>query len=169
MRVAAFGALIVLVIGCEREDRRFREVPPSAAAVNVVPVSALQPGGTIVSESTWTRYDNNAYALSQGKQLYESMNCVGCHAHGGGAIGPALMDDQWIYGSDPAQIFQTIMEGRPNGMPSWKGKLNPQQTWQIVAYIRSMSGLASRPASSARDDHMKVSPNLQLRKAEKPK
>jgi cytochrome c oxidase cbb3-type subunit 3 len=137
--------------------------------VNTVPVSDLQPGGTVVAESTWTRYDNNAYALSQGKRLYESMNCAGCHSHGGGGMGPALMDDEWIYGSDPAQIFKTIMEGRPNGMPAWKGKLGTSQTWQIVAYIRSMSGLGTRPASSSRDDHMKTTPNLQMRKAEKPK
>jgi cytochrome c oxidase cbb3-type subunit 3 len=160
---------VSIVASCQREERRFREMPPSASAVNAVTVSDLQPGGGIVEESTYTKYDNNAYALSQGKKLFETMNCAGCHSHGGGGMGPALMDDQWIYGSDPSQIFKTIVEGRPNGMPAWKGKLGTSQVWQLVAYIRSMSGLGSRPASSSRDDHMKVSPNLQMRKAEKPK
>ncbi|HMC54199.1 MAG TPA: c-type cytochrome [Gemmatimonadaceae bacterium] len=169
IRASFAVVLAITVVACEREERRFRELPPSASAVNAVPVTDLQPGGTVVAESTLTRYDNNAYALSQGKRLYESMNCAGCHSHGGGGMGPALMDDEWIYGSDPAQIFKTIVEGRPNGMPSWKGKLGTSQTWQLVAYIRSMSGLGSRPASSSRDDHMKTSPNLQMRKAEKPK
>jgi cytochrome c oxidase cbb3-type subunit III len=161
--------LTACVLACDRESRRFRELPPAASAINAVAVGGLQPGGTYTRESTWTIYDGNAYALSQGKQLFESMNCSGCHFHGGGGIGPALMDSEWIYGSDPSQIFKTIVEGRPNGMPSFKGKLGNQQVWQIVAYVRSLSGLASRPASSARDDHMNLSPNLQLRHREQPK
>ena len=169
-RARVAGLLAVLAIAaCDREERRFRELPPSASATNAVRQIELQPGGAIVEESTSTRYDANAYALSQGKRLYEGMNCAGCHFHGGGGIGPPLMDDEWIYGSDPAQIFKTIVEGRPNGMPSFKGKLGNSQVWQIVAYVRSLSGLGSRPASSARDDHMKLSPNLQLRKAERPR
>ena len=68
------------------------------------------------------------------------MNCTGCHAHGGGAIGPPLMDDSWIYGSHPDQIFATIVEGRPNGMPSFRGKLPDYEIWQLAAYVRSLSG-----------------------------
>src|SRR5205809_5945187 len=59
-----------------------------------------------------TLFRSNAYALGEGQRLYKQMNCVGCHFHGGGGIGPALMDDEWIYGSDPAQIFTTIVEGK---------------------------------------------------------
>ena len=80
--------------------------------------------------------------MSEGQRLYTWFNCVGCHAHGGGGMGPALMDDEWIYGSDPAQIFSTIIEGRPNGMPTFGGKVNAQEAWQLVAYVRSMSGRA---------------------------
>src|SRR4029078_9149496 len=43
-------------------------------------------------------YDNNAPALAEGQQLFNQMNCVGCHSHGGGGMGPALMDDEWRYG-----------------------------------------------------------------------
>jgi cytochrome c oxidase cbb3-type subunit 3 len=171
MRRELFVLLFVATAttACDRESRRFREMPPSASAVNAVSLGDIQPGGAYTRESTYTMYDENAYAMSQGKQLFESMNCSGCHFHGGGGIGPPLMDDEWIYGSDPSQIFKTIVEGRPNGMPSFKGKLGNQQVWQIVAYVRSLSGLASRPAASARDDHMKLYPNLQLRGRDKPK
>ena len=43
----------------------------------------------------------NAYELSQGKRLYGWFNCAGCHADGGGRLGPALMDGWWRYGADP--------------------------------------------------------------------
>ena len=69
-------------------------------------------------------------------------------------MGPPLMDDIWIYGSDPASVFATIVEGRPNGMPAWRGRIPNYQVWRLVAYVRSMSGLASKDASPARDDHM---------------
>ena len=31
------------------------------------------------------------------------------------------MDDKWIYGYEPEQIFATISQGRPNGMPAFGG------------------------------------------------
>ena len=50
------------------------------------------------------------------------------------------MDDQWIYGSRPEQIYTDIVQGRPNGMPSFRGKIPDYQVWELVAYVRSMSG-----------------------------
>src|ERR1044071_3848683 len=54
-----------------------------------------------------TRSETNAYAIAEGKRLYTQLNCVGCHANGGGGMGPPLMDDKWIYGSAPANKIGT--------------------------------------------------------------
>jgi cytochrome c oxidase cbb3-type subunit III len=170
VRVLASAATLVAALGaCGDENREFRETPPAGSPIGAVRESELQPGPTVVAESTKSSYDTNAYALAEGRRLYTQMNCSGCHFQGGGGIGPALMDDDWIYGSDPSQIFTTIMEGRPNGMPSWKGKLSNQEVWEIVAFIRSMSGFEGGTVSSARTDHMYVSPDLGLRSPQKPK
>jgi cytochrome c oxidase cbb3-type subunit 3 len=64
------------------------------------------------------------------------------------------MDNQWIYGGEPANIFSTIMEGRPNGMPAWRGRIPENQGWQIVAYVRSMSGQLRTDVAPGRSDHM---------------
>jgi cytochrome c oxidase cbb3-type subunit 3 len=96
--------------------------------------------------------------MSEGKRFYEAYNCVGCHAHGGGGMGPPLMDEKWIYGHEPQQVYATIVEGRPNGMPSFRGKIANDQLWEIVAYVRSLSGLTNQWAANARDDHMKGPP-----------
>ncbi len=157
------------VVACHDEDRVFREMPPAGSATNVVRLSDLQPGGAVIAESTTISYATNAFALQQGKKLFDGMNCSGCHFHGGGGIGPALMDSEWTYGSDPSQIFNTIVEGRPNGMPSFKGRLTNPQVWQLVAYVRSLSALDGTTSSSAREDHMYLSPDLQLRHAERPR
>jgi cytochrome c oxidase cbb3-type subunit 3 len=73
-------------------------------------------------------------------------------------MGPALMDAKWIYGSEPEQIFASVMEGRPNGMPSFRGKIPEDQVWQIAAYVRSLGGLTPTGAEPGREDHMKAQP-----------
>jgi cytochrome c oxidase cbb3-type subunit 3 len=155
--LAALAASSIITLigveGCERENRDFGHTPPATAAP-LVRVSTLQPGPVLINDSSAGPYDGNAYGMSEGKQLFDRMNCVGCHAHGGGAQGPPLMDETWIYGSDPSQIFATIVQGRPNGMPSFRGKLTNDQVWQLVAYVRSMSGLGRRDVRGGRDDAM---------------
>ena len=73
-------------------------------------------------------------------------------------MGPPLMDDEWLYGSLPNQIFASIAEGRANGMPSWKYRLTNKQIWQLVAYVRSLSSLTPKGARSGRSEHMMVKP-----------
>jgi cytochrome c oxidase cbb3-type subunit 3 len=145
-------------VGCKREERGFRASPPSISRDEGVRISELQPGPHAPPTPLKSDYDHNAQAMSDGKRLYESFNCVGCHAHGGGGMGPPLLDEKWRYGSDPDQIYLTIMQGRPNGMPAFRGKLNETQAWQIVSYVRSLSGLVSANAAPNRDDHMKANP-----------
>ena len=119
-------------------------------------MSGLQPGQSNPSRGYDPHYQENAFAISQGKRLFSWFNCVGCHAHGGGAIGPALMDSEWVYGSEPANIYATILEGRPNGMPSFRGRITDEQLWQLVAYVRSMSGLVPSDAAPGRSDTMQT-------------
>jgi len=150
LAVAVLAALAVS--GCERETRRFRELPATATAETAVRLSPLQPGPPVRQVRFKSAYEDNAYATSEGKRLFSQFNCVGCHAHGGGSMGPPLMDDEWLYGSEPENIFATIVEGRPNGMPAFGGKIATNQVWQLVAYVRSMSGLLAKDVAPGRDD-----------------
>jgi cytochrome c oxidase cbb3-type subunit 3 len=154
--VSGIACGVMLAVSCKREERGFRVDAPSAQAATDVAVTDLYAGGasTAASQMAPNGYEENAYAISQGQRLYEGFNCVGCHAHGGGDKGPALMDDKWIYGSSAEQIHSTIIQGRPNGMPSFREKIPDYQVWQIVAYVRSMSGLTNPNAAPARSDHM---------------
>ncbi len=152
--IALAVALLAILAGCQREARRFSEPLPASTPLNAVVQSDIRPGGTPPPHQPEFAYASNAYAIAQGKQLYEWFNCKGCHADGGGAIGPPLMDDRWIYGESPQNIFATIVQGRPNGMPSFGGKIPPQQVWQIVAYVRSLAGQVRKDADTGRSDHL---------------
>jgi cytochrome c oxidase cbb3-type subunit III len=154
---AAAVALVALVAcGCERESRRYQEIPAAAARAEGVPQIPLHAGGPPPSQPLKSPYQGNAYGLSEGKRLYGAFNCVGCHQNGGGGMGPALMDDKWIYGAAPAQIYASIVEGRADGMPAFGGRVPDQQVWQIVAYVQSLSGQVPRDAATGRNDDMSV-------------
>jgi cytochrome c oxidase cbb3-type subunit 3 len=151
----ALAILIVFASGsCKREQRQF-EPPPTTTSTTVVQ-SELQPGVPAPQNSAKNPVEENANALSDGKRLFSQYNCTGCHANGGGAIGPALMDEMWIYGSDPASIHSTIVEGRPNGMPSFRGKISDYQVWELSAYVRSLSGQVRKDVAPGRSDDMNV-------------
>lgn len=143
-------SMVLIMCACERETRNFEQpATRSEAGLTtglVAGAGALQPSGNPA--------EHNAPALSEGKTLFASYNCAGCHANGGGGMGPALMDDEWIYGYYPDQIFRTILEGRPNGMPAFRGKIPDYQVWSIAAYVRSMGGLVPKDAAPGRDDHL---------------
>ena len=169
-RTLAIAAFAMAAMSCKREERRFREVPPAADATTNVVMSSLQPGPSLVSVATEHPYDKNAYAISQGKRLYVQMNCAGCHGlAGGGTIGPPLMDSKWIYGADPANIFSTIVEGRPNGMPSFRGKLSNDQVWQLAAYVRDLAGLHRKDVRNSRSDQMAAVQDEQNRNVQVPR
>jgi cytochrome c oxidase cbb3-type subunit 3 len=128
----------LMLVGCEREQRQYQI--PAAQSSSRAPEA--------------TRYEENAYAVAQGKTLFRWFNCNGCHSAGGGGMGPALMDAQWNYGSEPQAIYETIMNGRPKGMPAFRGRITDDQAWQLVAYVRSMSGWVAKDVAPGRADSL---------------
>jgi cytochrome c oxidase cbb3-type subunit 3 len=122
----------------------------------------------VLQEPYGSQYPQNAQALSDGQMLYEGFNCSGCHAHGGGGMGPPLLDNKWFYGSDPQQVYLSIVEGRPNGMPSFRGRIPDYQVWELTAYVRSLSGQANTNAAGGREDHMSAQPPPNSMPKEKP-
>jgi cytochrome c oxidase cbb3-type subunit III len=144
--------------GCKRETRDFQAPPPSPPPVTQLRLSELRPGQSVPPPHAHNDAEDNAMALNEGKQLFSSFNCVGCHGNGGGNMGPPLIDQTWIYGSEPEQIYATIAQGRPNGMPAFGDKLNSKQIWELTAYVRSLAGLVPKDAASGRSDQMKSNP-----------
>ena len=146
-----------LALGCQREKRTYDDQSPAVEqAPEHVVQSDLHPGLVPAPQSISNKYEESAYAASEGQKLFAQYHCSGCHFHGGGGIGPPLMDEDWIYGSQPQNIRSVILEGRPNGMPSFRGKIPDHQVWQIVAYVRSLSGLLPKDVAPGRSDHMNL-------------
>jgi cytochrome c oxidase cbb3-type subunit 3 len=119
-------------------------VPDADRGPNAVSVTGLFPNGGAPPppDQIGRRFEVNKAAIADGKALFDQMNCTGCHFNGGGGMGPALMSGYWRYGGQMDQIYESIAQGRPNGMPSWQFVLQPQQIWELAAYVKSLSATA---------------------------
>lgn len=122
------------------ELRSFAGGGATASEMVQVPVSKLFPGNVAIKQRIENPVAGDPDAAQRGMTYFTQMNCVGCHAANGvGGIGPALSNSQFIYGSEPENIYLTILQGRPNGMPAWGGMLPDAVIWDLVAYVKSIS------------------------------
>lgn len=109
------------------------------------PVTNLIPGGG-KPESSVAHPTLDDDAAKRGMRYFSSFNCVGCHApNGGGGMGPSLSNAAFLYGGEPANIYLSIYQGRPKGMPAWGGMLPDEVIWDLVAYVRSISKTPDKP------------------------
>jgi cytochrome c oxidase cbb3-type subunit 3 len=85
-------------------------------------------------------YEGDQRAITVGGQLFVGYNCMDCHgAEGSGAMGPSFQDGRWHFGGTPGEVFESIYQGRPDGMPAWGGRISNEQIWMLTAYVRSLS------------------------------
>jgi cytochrome c oxidase cbb3-type subunit 3 len=138
------GCAVALIAACQRDEGR--ETPHGAPqGTAMTPVSDIAGGvlpgihSQVSFGSIHNPYDGNVQAERDGRQLFLMYNCVGCHGgRAGGGMGPSLRDSAWIYGNSDVNLFATITEGRPNGMPTWGGKIPEDQIWKLISYIRTL-------------------------------
>jgi cytochrome c oxidase cbb3-type subunit III len=130
------------------ESAGLDSAPPSLGPVGPIPGPRI--AGDNPAAAIQNPYAGNPAAVEQGRQIFVEMNCAGCHGgHAGGGIGPDLRPDHvFRYGDTPAELFDSVSEGRAMGMPAWGMKLPPDVIWKLVAYIQSL-GTQAEPDKAA--------------------
>lgn len=93
-------------------------------------------------------------SIARGRQFY-LVHCVECHDQDGKGLGrrdfngtpPAdLTDpDAWLYGTSAPAIFASTREGTKNDMPAFKDKMQDEQIWHVVNFLRSLWPESKRP------------------------
>jgi cytochrome c oxidase cbb3-type subunit 3 len=131
-------AALLVAAGCNRQINPASVAGPPIVAADMpdgdLAGAAQSPIGSMIVNPL----AGQAAAVAHGKQLFVQMNCAGCHGYDlGGAMGPNLTDRYWRYGGTPGAIYQSIAEGRPQGMPSWGEALPATDIWSLVGYIQS--------------------------------
>jgi cytochrome c(L) len=97
--------------------------------------------GELVQPHKLNPYTGDPDAIKAGRALFLQMGCSGCHGvGGGGGMGPALLDDEWRFGSDDETLSKLIKGEMPQQtMPSVFGQALPDDdVWKILAYVRSL-------------------------------
>ncbi|MEO8038932.1 MAG: c-type cytochrome [Betaproteobacteria bacterium] len=153
----ALLGMLVLLGACQRPQGGVTSnVAPAAASTDGDKIAAVPLGDVAgVAGSTYTDTIRNPFtgdpqAIAQGRQMFVSMNCAGCHGYDAkGGMGPNLTDRYWRYNGVPVSVYKSIYEGRPQGMPAWNPALPPQVIWKLVAYIESLGGTAPAGAYEA--------------------
>lgn len=131
-------AALLALAACDRpasEPAPLSDTPPLERHA-VGPV----PGPDRALPQMTNPFADDPNAPVQGRRLFVWFNCYGCHGgHAGGGMGPSLRDAVWMYGNSDEDVFSSISEGRPHGMPAWGTKLPSQQIWMMVSYIQCLN------------------------------
>ena len=115
---------------------------PESTATFVAHPDHIQPGLALQHPLATLRnpFAGDKQRIDEGSKLFVAYNCVDCHGDGGsGAMGPSLADARWHFGGTDGDVFESIYEGRPAGMPAWGGRISDDQIWRLVAYVQSLS------------------------------
>ncbi|MCW8195836.1 c-type cytochrome [Proteobacteria bacterium 005FR1] len=140
----SLSALLVLTLlaACERREA---EPAPAGALPEVTGKEVTgkllgpQPGPDRPIPKANNPFPMEQNVLTEGRRLFVWYNCYGCHGgRAGGGMGPSLRDETWLYGGKDQDIYNSIAEGRPHGMPAWGPKLPQEQIWKLTAYIQSL-------------------------------
>jgi cytochrome c oxidase cbb3-type subunit III len=159
-RLAPIAIATMIAIAANNASAQQATAPDAQHGPNEIAVTGLFPNGGAPPplDRIGTRFEGNKLAIAAGKELFGQMNCTGCHFNGGGGMGPALMSGHWRYGGRIDQIYASIAQGRPNGMPSWQDSLQPQQIWELAAYVKSLAEPTSSSAAQSAAPGASVKP-----------
>jgi len=118
----------LLVAGDSLRIMEHPEILPAGFPLQIKPLEIKNP------------YEGDKGAIATGGKLFVGYNCLDCHgADGSGAMGPSFQDGRWHFGGSAGDVFESIYQGRPDGMPAWGGRISNDQIWMLTAYVRSLS------------------------------
>ena len=116
-------------------------LPAEGALARVAIGDLAGVGNNTLDATVKNPYAGDMAAIKEGHDLFIGMNCAACHGYDlKGGMGPDLTDTYWRYGGSPADIYKSVFEGRPQGMPAWGRSIPPTEIWKVVAYIQSKGG-----------------------------
>jgi cytochrome c oxidase cbb3-type subunit III len=108
-----------------------------------VEAAKLAATASLDDASLWQMSRNPTF-VEAGKATFNA-NCASCHLaslrgkeESPVAVGPSLVDTNWVHGGKPLDLNKTVNEGvLAKGMPSWGPVLGQKRITEVVAYVLS--------------------------------
>jgi mono/diheme cytochrome c family protein len=118
---------------------------PAATAPPIRSVAALPTALPVAHMNTAAR----AEKLRMAGGIFSAL-CIACHGPDGRGtlVRPAMppipdfTSRDWQTSRSSSQLASSILEGKGTLMPTWNGKLTPEQARNLVLYVRSFGGPA---------------------------
>lgn len=115
-----------------------------AAALARIDAVKLATSLDVTSDDLFWDMSHNPVFVEAGKETFKSL-CVACHlpslkgkTENPGAVGPNLVDQVWVHGGTPKEIYATVAHGvLAKGMPAWEPVLGQKKSVEVVAYVLS--------------------------------
>ena len=85
-------------------------------------------------------FGSDPETVKEGRKLWLSLGCSGCHGvMGGGGMGAPVLDDTWRFGSDDETLYKLIKGQIPEQtMVKSYATLPDEQVWKMLSYVRSL-------------------------------
>jgi len=114
------------------------------AALAAQSATAPRKGGNPEAAKVKNPVASSADSVSAGKKTYARM-CAKCHGPAGkgdgeAAVGaqPADLTAKLDYGSSDGEIYSAIHDGTSKDMEGYGERLQPNDIWNVVNYIKSL-------------------------------
>lgn len=134
--IIAFAIIYWVVI----DDRRFEGGfdPAIEAKLSELATKKLASSIDVTNDTLFHQMASNSSFVQAGQATFEA-NCIACHGKNlQGGIGFNLVDEEWIHGSKPSEIYVSIAKGFPEkGMQPWESMLGQKRIAEVVAYVLS--------------------------------
>jgi mono/diheme cytochrome c family protein len=141
------------------DDAYENEELPDAAEISEIIIKRWHPANLRSIFPGVNETPNDAASAERGAKLFNDVakgSCYSCHGTGGKGDGPTAGDyeDDWGYpirprdltagtfraGSEGVDLYRTIAAGiKGTPMGSFEGALTPQEIWDLVHFIQSLS------------------------------
>ena len=141
--------VLVLAAGCLWAQEEKKETPPPAGAATTAAPAAPHPA-TISAEDKARKnpVKFTEVSVDRGKKIYGTQ-CALCHGDKGDGKGelagdmkltlPDLAKPDTLKGRTDGELF-AIIGGWKDPMPSQAGRLTDTHRWNLVNYLRALSG-----------------------------
>lgn len=107
--------------------------------------------GSLTDADIWAKSRDPKF-VAAGRDIFNA-NCTACHLaslrgkqENPAAVGPSLVDAEWIHGGQPGQVRHTITNGVVDkGMQAWGPVLGERKVLEVAAYVLSHHKEPSAP------------------------
>jgi len=154
MRSKMLVLVLVLVAGCLWAQEK-KEAPPAGASSTQAPAAPHPAAITAEDKARKNPVKFNEVSVDRGKKIFTTQ-CALCHGAKGDGKGelaadmkltvPDFTKPDTLKGRTDGEIFAIIGAGNET-MPSQAGRMTDERRWNLVNYLRAVSGKVPEKAT----------------------